>query len=452
MLKIDKHTYFAKKVNDFHHQVIIEKVKINPLMCKTLIDLISGDIYKDFIEGNSNSSSMIIDTTHIKLLSCLIGIENNKQNNVLVITLHKLTGSTEYNENVIKELNTDFDFLLEALQIDKNVISHLNDVQSNGQIYIKLLQFVERQDVVRIFKILPLSAQSYQVCQTAINRDYNVIKHISDQLEGLVEMAIIKGHTNLADINYRYHTLNICQQYVDADIKNLQHISFQSKLPDSFFFNYIKLNPKNVAYINPSCLTPEMNTYMVSKDGTLIRYILPKFQSVRLIQLACQQNHSAKYYVTYDCPEKTDKYDLLKQVVFGIDEIKQLRDYSKLGPYVIKLTQLIESIKLIEPTDSNIVNLDVANIININIVTESHNFKSVMFYVMIPENYVNYQQKLHIERKYEPNFETLISGSNVTVQTKSNEAKTEYSATFKDSNDNTFVAVFECVSGILNKA
>jgi hypothetical protein len=176
-----------------------------------------------------------------------------------------------------------------------------------------------------------------------------------------------------------------------------------------------------------------MYTYVVKYDGTLIKYIHPKHQTVRLIELACLQNPESKYYVTYDCPDNTDVKSLSAHKIEMLSEIKKIcttQEHIEIFNKIKKSVEMMESFEI--PEDGSGILLNIDN----------------NFYIMTPENYINHQNIFRIEKNLKPNFSIQLDKSPTTIyDSPKHFTQTEYSTLISDSNSNEFIVFFE----ILNK-
>jgi hypothetical protein len=431
-----------KKINELHFQVTKNSVKINKIMCKTFIDLLLSNSLKEYLD---KLNSKQITNLNNKIAECVYNIstidnvtfykcnyESSDEDFIkLVLTVNKFCDLREYSNTIVKRLNDDFDFLMNCLEIDKNVLTKINKYVGTEQFYIKILRFIKQSELLKVFKLIPEQIQTYPICRVVLDKEYNAIKYVYNQTEDICVTALALGHTNLGDIKPKFHSVKICTQYVDINIENLSHITLKSNLPESFFKKYLKQNPTNIKYIDSLCMTTSLNTEVVSTDGLLIKYIKPELQTVRLINLACDQNHLAKYYVTYDFPVNLDVLNLIEIINTHLQYSKFLEipeNFQKAKEEFNRFTKLVTE-------------KDYNGEIKIGTINE---FQKFGMHVMTPENYVNYQYRLRIEKGFEPNFDILIDKEwNALLQKRSNRVRTEYSSVIKDLNKNEYVVFIE---------
>jgi hypothetical protein len=411
-------------------------------MCKTFIDLLLSNSLKEYLD---KLNSKQITNLNNKIAECVYNIstidnvtfykcnyESSDEDFIkLVLTVNKFCDLREYSNTIVKRLNDDFDFLMNCLEIDKNVLTKINKYVGTEQFYIKILRFIKQSELLKVFKLIPEQIQTYPICRVVLDKEYNAIKYVYNQTEDICVTALALGHTNLGDIKPKFHSVKICTQYVDINIENLSHITLKSNLPESFFKKYLKQNPTNIKYIDSLCMTTSLNTEVVSTDGLLIKYIKPELQTVRLINLACDQNHLAKYYVTYDFPVNLDVLNLIEIINTHLQYSKFLEipeNFQKAKEEFNRFTKLVTE-------------KDYNGEIKIGTINE---FQKFGMHVMTPENYVNYQYRLRIEKGFEPNFDILIDKEwNALLQKRSNRVRTEYSSVIKDLNKNEYVVFIE---------
>lgn len=437
---------FEKKINELHFQITKNSVKINKIMCKTFVDLLCSDSLKEYLEKlNSNQ----ITNLNNKIAECIYDVSTI--NNVtfykcnyestdedfikLVLNVNKFCELREYNDTIIKRLNDDFDFLMDCLETDKNVLTKINKDVGTEQFYIKILRFIKQSELLKVFKLIPEQIQTYPICRVVLDKEYKAIKYVHNQTEDMCLTALALGHTNLGDIKPKFHSVKICTQYVDINIENLSHITAKSNLPESFFKKYLKQNPANVKYIDSRCMTISLNTQVVSADGLLIKYIKPEFQTVRLINLACDQNHLAKYYVTYDFPVNLDVFNLIEIVNTHLKSSNFLGIPEVLQENLQKAKE--EFNRFTKPVSEGYNHGEIK-------ISMIKDLEKIGMYVMTPENYVNYQYRLRIEKGFKQNFDILIDKEwNTLLQKRNNRVRTEYSSVIKDLDNNEYVVLIE---------
>lgn len=431
-----------KKINELHCQINKYNTKINSLMKKTLMDLIKSESTKEFLKENEKNYK-VIDDIYDKLIECVYTIQFNKNGNIiytcnyesddfddLILMINKTCNIYTYNKNIINKINDDIDYLISVIKIDKNIIKKVNDDNNNEQFYLKIMRFLDLQDLLKVFRIIPENMKTYSVCKIALSRESNIIKYIDDQTEDICDIAIMMGHTNLNDIRIKNRTMNICKKYVDIDINNIQYITHSSNLPESFFVEYIEKNPAIFKLLDKSCITPRINRLIVSKNGTMIRYIPSNFQTVALIELAEKQNPNSVYYVIYDIPIFFKKDKFVEIMNMELNNLKKICNGTKIERQMDDIHNLIN-------TNAIKMSFDNGIIIDLDI-------NGVKFFVMTLENYINHEHICELEKKYECDFSVLVEKSPLIItKTHKKNVKTQYITKFYDDDKNGFVMFFD---------
>ena len=450
---------FSNKIEEMHHMIVVKQTPINKIMCDTLLSqLASPDCHSFFFNKkmenfDENTDGMdlankiyfsmkmekYVDVNEIKnkLLECACSdVPNTLNHNLFVITVNKICSENLYNKNVIKECNNNFESLLHFLTIDPQLIKVVNS--KDEKFYIKLLNFLNTSDVTKVFKYMDNKNKTLPVMKCALKCDYNCIKYIGDVFdENLCDIAMALGHSNLQDIDKKYHSESICRKYVDLDINNLKYVTRYSNVSESFFIEMIDRDIDNVKLISDSfCFGVNLMTHVVKKDGLFIKYIPPERQTLRLMELAMEQNKLAKYYVTYKCFPETNITEIKKLVLNSfnlIKKFKELKELDNLGEFEKFIHQCSDKFETTLNLQSGIIFYE--------------KYFNCDCYVMTAENYLNYQYRLYLERKYNFNIDVIDSKA-IFSQKFSDEDPSvinELAVSFVDSNKNTYVVFFEIV-------
>lgn len=451
---------FIKKLTEIHHQTTENDIRITEPMKKTLLDMLrdeSTNVLLNELENEKLNEDKIqlLENINKKLLECVYTISkfdvydckyNSTDFDELIFTINKKCKVHFYNKNINERLNNDIDFLLKHIEADKNVLKKITKETGTEQFYIMLLRCVRHQDFLKVFTMIPEGAKTYAVSKVALEKDYNMIKYVDKQTEELCLIALLMGHKNLFDIKKKNYTVNICKKYVDADINNLRAIELdhQLKFSDLFFMEYIKQNPKHITLIDKHYITPEIRSYVVKHDGTLIKYIDPIYQTPRLIDLACEQNPNSKYYVTYDCPQNADVDWLKSKQKEHLNLVKRL-DITK--EHQDKFDEIKKKLDEMENEYNENTELLQKNVSENNVVsgiTTKVTFKNCGFFVMTPENYINHQHVLRLENGFSTEFKVLLDKTPIlnTFFSK-NITRSEYVTVITDQNSNQFVVFVE---------
>lgn len=427
-----------KKLRDIHNQIVNKNTKITEPMRLALLNLLKDNT--NILTDESDKSNELRQI----LLECVYELDDNCNYKCmydsdifeeLIFIINKKCNVSYYNDSINKKLNNDIDYLLKQIQYDKNVLKKITKATATENFVMTLLRCARHQDFLKIFTSIPESSKTFGVCRIAIEKDVNMIKYIENQTEELCMFAIMMGHKKLSDIHRKNHTVNICKKYIDVDIKNLKAIKYTIglKFPEMFFMEYIKTNPRNIEMIDQLYIDPEIFTYVVKHDGLLLKYIESRFQSIRLIELACKQNSDAKYYIKYDCPSSCDvewlKIDLDKYISL----IKQLTYSNK--NHLNKFEMILKQINHVE---KNIFSTESGILFAISL-------ENSKFYLMTPENYICHQHQLRIEKGFMTNFEILLDKKSTFFTTNHNNLiKSEYSTFFMDW-ENEYVMFLEII-------
>lgn len=442
----NKSSNTEKKLRDIHTQIMKSSTRITKIVNDALLNILNdlnnkNDVFCKELENDKYKNEEINNI----LLECIYDLNNNskyicKYNSdeyeELVFSINKKCETHYYNNSINDKLNNDIDFLLKKIQYDKNVLKSITKKTATEKFILTLLRCARRQDLLKIFTTIPEYSKTFAVCRLILEKDCNMIKYIENQTEELCSFAIIMGHKNLSDIHPSNLTENICKKYIDVDINNLKAIKYNHNIKFSkmFFIEYIKSDPTNIKLINQIYVDPEILTYVVNHDGLLIKYINNKFQTLRLIELACKQNPNSKYYVTYDCP-KTCNIDYLESnLTHYINLLKQQISINK--EHFVKFEELLK--KMLNEK----INISCQSGILLNIVND--NSKLLL---MTPENYVCHQHQLKLEKQLITNFKILLNKTSFSL-TQNNKKYTryEYSIFLTDNNSNEFIFFMEIIN------
>ncbi len=447
MTKIEKNK-FASKIDEMYFVIVQNKTPINKLMCDTLITQLSSSECYDFINGPDNvKNHQEINNIKEKIYECtIVQMPNTIEHNTFVVIANKVCGSMLYNKNVIDEINSNFDSLLSLIILDPRIIQKVNN--QDDKFYIKLLNFLNTRDVIKVFKYMPPNVKTISVCKHAIHLDYNCIKYVDNMInENICDMAIAMGHTNLEDIPQIYCTESIYKKYIDVNPSNLKFVEHNLKISNKFFFDLIKQDINNVMFLNdPLSFSVDLCTYIVNKNGLFIKYLPPKFQTLRILELAIKQNTLARYYVTYNCITKFDSSNLdwlTDKCLNAVKKIRELSTQSSKDPKDSIFTS--KHTKEFLDSCTNLIEQNLNTKTGILIQKKSQNTN---FYVMTGENYLNHQYRLYYDSGYIPNIDVIESTVNFNTKTSNKTQKviTEVSSSFVDSNKNSYVVFFEIVS------
>lgn len=439
---IHQHTNkFINKINEIYHLVIIEKTEINKIMCETLLSHITKANECDFFTNNSTNSFLIIDIIKQKLFElCCTDMPNTTEHNLLVLNINKICGWTKYNKNIIDEINNKFESLIMFLNIDPQIISKIKTTDTN--FYIKLLNFINAKDVIKVFKNLNCDQKSFAVCKTALKLDYNCIKYIdkidSMEYDQLCDIAICLGHTNLSDIPISNRTEDICLKYIDLNRENIKHVTYNKLLRNTFFIDLVKKDITNLELIkDPLCFDPSLCTYVVKKNGLLIKHIPPKCQSLRLIELAVKQNKLSKYYVTYDCFENSNRTEILNLIT------ELHKSPTSLFALINKNEHNSIDLQIVDFSNKCLFDVNKHLSLDTGILFEKKN-NIFNMYVMTGENYLNHQYRQYYDNGYTPNIDVFeLQHLSVLKKNTMNKDMLELASLIVDSNSNTYVVFFE---------
>lgn len=445
MVRYSLKNKFSNKIEEMHHIIVNKNTQINKTMCQTLIAQLSSQECKQFFdkskifESNNDvdrkkinlSKYVEIDDIIRKISDCVDSeMPNTFEHNLFVIMANKLCQQKNYNNNVLNELNNNFESLLHFLTIDNTLIQFVDS--KDDQFYIKLLNFLNPNDVAKVFKWMNNKNKSIIVCKSTLKHDYNTIKYMQEMInEDICDFAIALGHTNLADIDSKHHTQSICSKYIDLDINNLKHIKHTSNLPKSFFINIIENNIENVKLISdPLCFFTELNTIIVKKNGLYIKFIPIYMQTLRLLELAMKQNKLAKYYVEYLCHPNSDIEEITNLVEKSFVELKK-SDQEIQNKFIDKCIDIFRS--KISMKSGILFNYSDGNF---------------DLHIMTAENYLNHQYRLYFENKYDFNIDVIDIETIQFVKTSEYDLPNinETSVSFSDKYNNKYVVVIEYIS------
>lgn len=428
---------FASKINEMYHVIVINNNPINNIMCDTLLAQLSSAECVNFFSEHTNNTNQINQIEQIKnelIKISQTNMPNTQSHNNFVVIANKICSGSTYNKNVINEINLNFDSLLKFLAIDHRLITHLAKQDEN--FYIRLLNFLNRCDVIKVFKHMEPTVKTLQVCKCALKCDYNCIKYMDHILnknmcENICDMAMALGHTNLADIPTKFHTNSICKKYIELDNNNIQHLLRDSKITEDFLISIVNENIDNVKKIkDPWCFSVGLCTHIVKSNGLLIKYIPPEKQSMRLLELAELQNPLAKYYVTYKCFPNTNLLEIINGVQNSLVTVKKIK----------------ESVHYHDFIDSCFLTFKSELCLNTGILLKKEHTCGT-FYVMTGENYLNHQYQLYLDYDYNPNIDVLNSSFlfNIKTSVKNSKIIKEMAASFVDLHGNSYVVFFELV-------
>lgn len=340
---------FIKKITELVQSTIKYNAKLSDAVYKNFVILLTSDECKEFKKILYYDIQQIdeIDILNKNLLKCLNYIQDDQLD--LNILINKFCESELYGEKIQKILNDDVDFLIKMVKLDKNVFKQLIDKDDNY--YVNLMRFVSLADVVKIFKSMPY--QTNTICRISIEKNCDVIKYVKEQTEDLCKIALIKGHTNLSDINPKYHTERVCHNYIKANKSNLSCITYESNVSEIALLKVFNDDVQLFKLIKDDlCKTPKICEYVVSKDGLLIEYVPVYLQTLRIIEKAQKQNPISKYYVAYEC-----KYDFDQTVIenkfkselvsIGITDVDFV--INKKSKYIIHVTKQKHEVYMMTP-------------------------------------------------------------------------------------------------------
>ncbi len=424
---------FTSKINEMHHVITIDKNPITKIMCETLLLQLSSSECADFF--SDDTKSLEINQIKYNLLECSnVNMPNKIDHNKLVVMINNICSKTTYNKNVIHEINTNFESLLNLITIDHKLITQVKSQDDN--FYIKLLNFLIHSDVIKVFKNIHSSRKTIPVCRCALQCDYNCIKYMDHILdENMCDIAMALGHTNLSDISQKFHTESICKKYIDINNGNLKHITHTSNISNAFFMSIIDNNINNINNINkimtitdPLFFNTTLCSDIVKRNGLLIRYLPFERQTMRLLELAMTQNKLAKYYVTYGCFPNVDITEIQTGVIDAFAMIKKIK----------------ESINYHKFIDACLIMCKSELSLKTGILMKKQ-CGNDRFFVMTGENYLNHQYQSYFDNEYTPNIDVIESKVfyNVKTSTKSQNVINELAASFVDSHKNSYVVFFE---------
>lgn len=434
MFKTERNN-FVSKINEMHHIITVNKNPIDKNMCHTMMSQLSSQDCVNFFNDPDDIKTNDICKIKKKLLECTnVSMPNTQEHNTLVIMINKVCGTNMYNNNVINEINTNFESLLTLISIDQKLISLVKS--QDDKFYIKLINFLKSQDVLKVFKNMPEHIKTIAVCKCALQRDYNCIKYMNHVLDdNMCEIAIALGHTNLSDIPAKFHTETIYKKYIDANNENIKYIKYvlpNSKLlSNSFLINLVAKDINNISlFTDQLCFTVDLCTYIVNKNGLLIKNLPVEKQTMRLLELAITQNKLAKYYVTYNCFPNANLNDIQLKIVNAFVNIKKIKESIDKQNFIDLCFSLCKT------------DLSLKSGILIKKQIPNNNF-----YVMTAENYLNHQYRLYVEEGYNPNIDVidLKFFHNLKTSSKTDKTINELSASFTDSYKNSYVVLFEFI-------
>lgn len=423
-------TKIINKINEIHHVMTVDQNPVTKIMCETLLSQIVSKEFADFFSDTTNASKIFeIERIKTHLLECAnTNMPNTLNHNTLVVTINKICLTTIYNKNVVNEINANFESLLELISIDHKLITQVKSQDDN--FYIKLLNFLNSSDVIKVFKHMHPSKKTIPVCRCALKCDYNCIKYMDHVIdETMCDIAMALGHTNLSDIPYKFHTKSICKKYIDINNANLKYITHNSNLSESFFMEMFDDDPNNIKMIDdPLCFSSTLCTHIVKQNGLLIRYLPPERQTMRILELAMAQNKFAKYYVTYGCFPNANITTIYTGIINAFAMMRKIKESSNYQNYIDECLNACKSE----------LNLKTGILIK-------KQRKNDRFFVMTGENYLNHQYQLYFDEGYNPNIDVIDSKISYNVKTSTQTQNTikELVASFTDSNNNSYVVLFE---------
>ena len=434
LLTYNHNNIFLGKLKEIFDVIITDKISPNSIVCKTLKNQLESAECTSFFKYASLANRQTI--MDVFMLCSDAVIDNSDIHVSFVIHANKLCKCTNYNEFITHKLNSDVDFLLNVIKIDSNAIKAL--VNKDENYYVDLFNFVDRCNVNKIFKSLPAHIHTPKICKCALHNDYTCIKYINNVTLDMCNTAVGLGHDNLGDISPTCHTKDICRLYIKIDRKNLKKLTVISDVPFDIVEAALRSDIRYISMIDSNIiLDAAIYTYMISLDGTLIRYIKPTAQTLRLFELAIAQNKNAKYYATYKCNHNINNTNIVHNLHVAIDDV--IRAYGdiikkhKLEHKIFKsaIVQNYEmsfnsGILMSVAFDENMENITSNNNLFLNhLSSKSENAKQVRFHVMSAENYINYQYRSLLEERYPPKFNVLNGGTRVYSKSSSNSPKTK---------------------------
>lgn len=427
-IKSEKNKFFSK-IDEMHCVITCEKTPINKIMCNTLITQINSQDCIDFFNDPDNSKTYEINNIKQKLMDCtLVDMPNTLEHNMFVIYANKVCDSLTYNKNVINEVNENFESLLAYLQIDPRLI--LKVKSRDEKFYIKVLNFLNLKDMIRVFRHMAPQTKTMLVCKHAIHLDVNCVKYMDHMIsDEIYDTAIAMGHTNLADISEEHYTESLCKKYIDANNLNLKYMKYNHKISNDFYMNVVKQDINNVMLItDPLCFSVELCTYIVKTNGVLIKYLPIKFQTLRVLELAMSQNSLAKYYVTYKCFSNANIDELKNLIAIAFTNIKKLAKFQHLSDFIELCANLC----------GNKINIESG-------ILFEYKEKQLICRVITSENYLNHQYRLYYDNGYIPNIDVIDAKlfTITKINEKTSTQMTELSSSFYDSNNNSYVVFIE---------
>jgi hypothetical protein len=402
-------------------------------MCDSLLTHLSSvQCINYFLDNTKKKESNKLKE---KLLECTMvsmdSMESNIESQIFIIKINKFCSSSVYNKSIINDINTKFESLLNLITIDPELIKFVKS--NDDEFYIKLFNCLNTNDVLKVFKHLDPNKKTIRVCQNVIRLNYNCIKYIDDILnENLCDIAMAYGHANLDDIKNKARNESICKKYIKINKNNISFLNYKSNLSTQFFINLLMDDIDNIKLItDPYCFNSDICSYVVKKNGLYIKHLPIKNQTMRILELAIEQNPIARYYVSYNCFPNTNLSEIQHNVFKSIHLIKTLKNSEMYNDVFDECLLLSKN------------NLNINSGILINYITDSY-----AFYAMTGENYLNYQYQLYLEQDYKITLD-VFQGSTLVSNVKTNQrlqkSITEFTSSFYDSQKNLYVVFFQFV-------